>query len=190
MSGPRWARSVTPTTMRCARASSPPSRPSYSSVRACEIRPRLGWPFSTSSRPGTIRTGDTRHSVKCRPSTTKGGMPPQLESLAHNCPLRGANSRDQPGPTTPIRQIHRTDGSRGLYCGSNDRWHRLGAVHRQRDLSRHAQRVDLNGLRHWSGGWIATGSHHRLYGNRGAVEPRCTPRPRAMVNTCITRCRT
>ena len=66
VSGPRWARSVTPTTMRCARASSPRSRPSSYSGRACEIRPRLGWPFSTSSRPGTIRTGDTRHSVSCR----------------------------------------------------------------------------------------------------------------------------
>ena len=96
MSGPRWARSVTPTTMRCARASSPRSRPSSYSGRACEIRPRLGWPFSTSSRPGTIRTGDTRHSVSCRPSTTKGGTHPQLESLVHNCPLRGANSRATP----------------------------------------------------------------------------------------------
>ena len=47
------------------------------------------------------------------------------------------------------------------------------------DLSRHARRVDLNGLRHWSVGWIATGSHHRLYGNRGAVEPRRNPAPAA-----------
>ena len=67
VSGPRWARSVTLTTTRCARASLRPSRPSYSSGRACEIRPRLGWPFSTSSRPGTIRTGDTRHSGQLSP---------------------------------------------------------------------------------------------------------------------------
>ena len=104
VSGPRWARSVTPTTMRCARASSPRSRPSSYSGRACEIRPRLGWPFSTSSRPGTIRTGDTRHSVSCRPSTTKGGTHPQLESLVHNCPLRGANSTHEPVVPQPQRQ--------------------------------------------------------------------------------------
>ena len=49
VSARRWARSVMPTTTRCARASSQRSSASYSTNSGSRPRPRRRWPCSTSS---------------------------------------------------------------------------------------------------------------------------------------------
>ena len=100
-SGLRWARSVTPMTTRCARASSPRSRPNSSNVNASRIRPRRGWLCSTSSRPGTIHTDAIQRSATCPLSTTKGGTPPPLDLKSKTVHREGP---------TPIRDQHIHDG--------------------------------------------------------------------------------
>ena len=57
---PRWDRSATVTTMRCAKASTPHSNASCWLVIVSRITARLRQRSSTSSRDGTTRTGSTR----------------------------------------------------------------------------------------------------------------------------------
>ena len=79
---------ATPTTTRCARASSRRSSASYSTGSASGPRPRRRWPCSTSSRASTTPGGDTRHWVSCRPSTSSVATERQHEKPAWpSCPL-------------------------------------------------------------------------------------------------------
>ncbi len=57
---PRWARSATAMTMRCARASSPHSNVNSSTGSGSRPELRLGWPSSDSSKGGTTRIGVIR----------------------------------------------------------------------------------------------------------------------------------
>ena len=59
-----WA---TPTTTRCARASSRHSSASSWIVQASAPRPTPGWPCSTSSKAGTTRGDGIPRSITCRP---------------------------------------------------------------------------------------------------------------------------
>src|SRR5712672_2100054 len=68
--GHRWDRSATPTTMRCARASSRPSNASCSNVAALRRRPRRTSPASPLSKAGTTRCDCILPSATARPWPT------------------------------------------------------------------------------------------------------------------------
>jgi putative transposase len=70
----RQARSATPTTMRCARVSSPPSSASSSIVAASDLTARRGSPSFSSSKASTIPHAATRPWAIFRPSNTKGNI--------------------------------------------------------------------------------------------------------------------
>src|SRR5690606_12729054 len=72
-------RSATPTTTRWPRASSPPSSANSSTGGPGARRPRLGPPFSATSKAGTIPTGATPRWVNSHPSPTNAGCPPRLD---------------------------------------------------------------------------------------------------------------
>ena len=71
-SGRPWGQLATRTTMRCARASLPPSNASCSTGGSSRPRPQHAWPSSSSSRAGTIPADAIRPSVTNHPSTMKG----------------------------------------------------------------------------------------------------------------------
>jgi hypothetical protein len=64
-SGRRWAVSATPTTTRCARASSRPSSASCLIGTASRLTPTHAWPSSTSSKAGTTRAAAIPPSSTC-----------------------------------------------------------------------------------------------------------------------------
>ena len=81
--------------------------------------PSLGDRIRIEQRDGTILTGtlSTRSAETIQLSVGAAG--PMVEVPGR----RDRSLGDQPGTTTQIRQILRTDGSRDLYCGSDDRLH-------------------------------------------------------------------
>jgi integrase-like protein/helix-turn-helix protein len=64
----RWARSAMPTTMPCARVSSPPWNANSWTAGASTPGPRRAWRSLASSRAGTIRAGAIPPSATSRPS--------------------------------------------------------------------------------------------------------------------------
>ena len=70
--GRRWAAWVTPTTTRCARASSPHSSASCWRAAGSRRRPRRASPSSASSKAGTTPSGCTPPWVTAPRSTTSG----------------------------------------------------------------------------------------------------------------------
>lgn len=73
-SDPRPARSATPTTMPCARASSRRWNANCSTETASAHTARRGWPSSTSSKASTTRHDAIRRWDSSRPSNTKGSI--------------------------------------------------------------------------------------------------------------------